>query len=147
MAVIDWLLLQAAAAAVQAPPALAPVPALQTPRPDGGAPTAAAGSASLAPGAPSVAPVVARDPGIAAPPPLQDAPPTFQRRPALQCADFRPAPGAGWTAAATVQFPGPRGPVQVLAGQLVSPGDYLDGLDLGSILQRDCPRTALPPTG
>jgi hypothetical protein len=111
-----------------------------------------AGSTPLAPvGGAAPASANPAEPGYGAVTPLQPPPPVFARRNAPLCADFRPAPGggAGWTAAASVQFPGPRGPVELTEGQIVQPGDYLQGLDLGSILQRDCPRTlpVPPPTG
>ena len=63
------------------------------------------------------------------------------------CTDFRVVETGGWAALGPVQFPGPRGPVQMVDGQTVTPGDYLDGMDLASVLQRDCRRSPPPPPG
>jgi hypothetical protein len=124
------------ASAVQGP---APVPTVAPPRLDYSATGA---------GPPPQAPL---DPGLTTPAVLAPPPPVFARRSGPLCSDFTLAPGASWTAAASVEFPGPRGPVQVTQGQVVAPGDYLQGFDLGSVLQRTCPRlvapTPRPPTG
>ena len=117
-------------------------PAPVAPRPVGtGAGQAALQSAGtpLAPLDPAAAAAVANSqpfPGI---PP--QTPPIYLLRSAPLCSDFQPVANGGWAATAPIQFPGPQGPVKMVAGQTVTPGDYLDGLDLGSILQRDCPRT------
>ena len=71
-------------------------------------------------------------------------PPIYLRRPAPLCTDFQPVATGGWAATGPIQFPGPQGPVQMVVGQTVVPGDYLDGMDLGSLLQRECRRTAPP---
>ena len=68
-------------------------------------------------------------------------PPIYLRRPSVLCTDFTPVANGGWAATGPIQFPGPQGPVQMVVGQTAIPGDYLDGMDLGSLLQRDCPRT------
>ncbi len=73
-------------------------------------------------------------------------PPIYARLPSPLCADFRPEPNGGWSALGPIQFPGPQGPVRMVIGQTVVPGDYLDGMDLASLLDRDCRRTP-PPTG
>jgi hypothetical protein len=63
---------------------------------------------------------------------------SYAPRSALQCADFRAGAGATWTALASVSFPGPQGLVRIAAGQTVSPGAYVSGLDLAAILQARC---------
>ncbi len=72
-------------------------------------------------------------------------PPIYLRRPSPLCTDFQPVANGGWAATGPIQFPGPQGPVQMVVGQTVIPGDYLDGMDVGSLLQRDCRRTPPPP--
>lgn len=143
------LLLQASvvqgpSAGVQGP---SPVPSVGPPRPD--YPASGAGPSAQSPLGASGITAAPPDPGLTTPAALQPPPPVFVRRTGPLCSDFTPAPGAGWTAAASVEFPGPRGPLQLTLGQAVQPGDYVQGLDLGSILQRDCPRTVAPrpPTG
>ncbi len=74
-------------------------------------------------------------------------PPIYLRRPGPLCTDFQPVANGGWAATGPIQFPGPQGPVQMVVGQTVVPGDYLDGMDLGSVLQRDCRRTPPLPGG
>ena len=86
--------------------------------------------------------------GPAAPPPPLTAPlpspaPVLSARASLQCADFKRAPGGGWSALAAIQLPGPRGPLQVALGQTFTPGDYGPGFDVASVLERDCPQA--PP--
>jgi hypothetical protein len=134
------LLLQASTSAVQ--PASG-VPTVAPPRQD--YPSAGAGAPPQSPTGPSVSSVNAPDAGLAAPAALQPPPPTFLRRTGPLCSDFTAAPGAGWTVGAPVEFPGPRGPVQLTQGQVIQPGDYVQGMDLGSVLQRDCPRVIAPP--
>ena len=74
-------------------------------------------------------------------------PPIYLRRLAPLCTDFTPVANGGWAATGPIQFPGPQGPVQMVVGQTVIPGDYLDGMDLGSVLQRECRRTLAPGGG
>ena len=69
--------------------------------------------------------------------PLTVLAPIYQLRDAPRCDDFKRV-DAGWSAQGPIQFPGPRGPIRMTAGQTVAPGDYLDGLALGAVLQRDC---------
>ncbi len=78
-------------------------------------------------------------PGI---PPV--TPPIYLRRPSALCSDFTPVVNGGWAATGPIQFPGPQGPVQMVVGQTTIPGEYLDGMDLGSVLQRNCRRTPGP---
>ena len=71
-------------------------------------------------------------------------PPIYLRRPSALCTDFQPVANGGWAATGPIQFPGPQGSVQMVVGQTVIPGDYLGGMDLGSVLQRECRRTPPP---
>ncbi len=98
--------------------------------------------APLDPAAAAAAAAVANGSGFPGIPPV--TPPIYLRRAAPLCSDFQPVANGGWAALAPIQFPGPQGPVQMVVGQTVVPGDYLDGMDLGSLLQRDCPRRSAP---
>ncbi len=105
-----------------------------------GTPQAADGpatGAALAGGSPAAGPPVLLVPLPAPPGP-------YQPRPSLQCADFKRSPGGGWSALSPIRLPGPQGPVQLLAGQSFADGDYVGGMDMGSVLERDC-RGAPPP--
>ena len=101
--------------------------------------TAGAPRAPLDPAASAAVASGSAFPGI---PPA--TPPIYLRRPAPLCTDFTPVASGGWAATGPIQFPGPQGPIQMVVGQTVVPGDYLDGMDLGSLLQRDCRRTPPP---
>ena len=118
--------LPALGAAAQAPATAPPLPTRQAPLDPAGA---AAGP---------------RDPGAPLTP-LSAPIPVFERRAGPTCTDFKPAEGASWSATANVEFPSPRGPIQIVSGQAVLPGDLSLGMDLGALLQRDCPRTVRPP--
>ena len=98
--------------------------------------------APRAPLDPAAAAAVANSSAFPGIPPT--TPPIYLRRPSPLCSDFQPVANGGWAALGPIQFPGPQGPVQMVVGQTVVPGDYLDGMDLGSLLQRDCPRRPAP---
>ena len=132
VALAAWSLAALAPAASDAQPRPSPLQSAGTPQAAGGP---AAGPALLG-GAPT--------PG--APPlvnPLPAPPDAYPLRSSIQCADFRRAPGGGWSTLSPIQLPGPQGPVQLAAGQGFAAGDYVGGQDLGSILERDCRST--PP--
>ena len=103
------------------------------------------GGTSRAPLDPAASAAVASGSSFPGIPPV--TPPIYQRRTGPICTDFRAVETGGWAALGPVQFPGPRGPVQMVDGQTVTPGDYLDGMDLASVLQRDCRRSPPPPPG
>ena len=83
----------------------------------------------------AIAAVAGGTPAAAAPP--TTLPPVYQLLDAPRCEEFKRV-DTGWSAQGPIQFPGPRGPIKMIAGQTVAPGGYLDGLDLGAVLQRDC---------
>ena len=75
-------------------------------------------------------------PGDAAPLTTLDTRPPV--RSGVECADFRRVDG-GWRSMQAIQLPGPRGPIKLADGQVAAPGAYVEGLDLASVLERQCP--------
>ena len=70
--------------------------------------------------------------------PLTNLDPRPPIRADVQCADFRRVDG-GWRSLQAIQLSGPRGPIKLADGQVVAPGAYVEGLDLASMLERQCP--------
>jgi hypothetical protein len=54
------------------------------------------------------------------------------------CADFQRSADGGWTAVNDTSITGMHGQVPVVAGTVVKPGEYLEGVDVAWGLDRFC---------
>lgn len=152
MAKLLVLLVLAGLVAPAAVPAVAQTRALTLPQrsvqadgPTNGQSQVQTAGTSRAPLDPAAAAAVASGTAFPGIPPA--TPPIYLRRSSPLCSDFQPVETVGWAALGPIQFPGPQGPVQMVVGQTVVPGQYLDGMDLGAMLQRDCTRRPALPGG